>query len=94
MTELSVVPFPVASGEDQVKVVELLRDLLTQAERGDVEGVAIAIVRPDQSFTTAWSATRFGSRLAGVIAYLQHRYCNELLWAKEIPGPTYPDAPA
>jgi hypothetical protein len=40
----------------QPEVVELLRGLLEAAERGEVQAVAVALLKPQQRAATAWSA--------------------------------------
>lgn len=53
--------------------IEILTRLLAEAEAGEIESIAIAVVRMDGSCDTETSSTDNFQRLVGSIAILQHR---------------------
>lgn len=65
---------PVATGHSHPDVVELLEALLEEAKRGEVAGVAIAVVDGGDSLRTEWAQGNSStSRLVGAIALMQYR---------------------
>lgn len=54
------------------EVVKMLRELLAQAEAGDIEGLAYAAQLPNGSCLTESSTTDQFQRLIGAVAILQH----------------------
>jgi len=60
-------------------VVEILEKYLNQARRGEITGLAAAIVRPNHTVATFWSSTEQGHAVLGAIAVLQHEYARDTL---------------
>lgn len=60
------------------EVVKILRELLAQAEAGDIEGLAYAARLPNGSCDTGSSSTDYFQELVGAVAILQHRMIEEM----------------
>lgn len=71
---------PMQWGEPDADVVEVCRDLLARAERGEISGIAYAICAPNQNHGVAWSGGA-GTRhlLSSGILMLSQRYASALL---------------
>lgn len=63
----------------QTQVIECLKDMLEEAERGQLIGVAIAAVKRGRKVSTAYaSGEGVGSmELSGAVAALAHRLATE-----------------
>lgn len=61
---------PLANNAD---CIEILKRLLGQAEAGQIEAIAVAVVHMDGSCETESSSTDNLQKLIGSIAILQHR---------------------
>lgn len=60
-------------------VVKILEKHLDQARRGEISGIAVALVRPNGTTSTFWSSTEHGHAVLGAIAVLQHEYARDTL---------------
>jgi hypothetical protein len=60
-------------GPDVEKVIELCRDLLAAAERGEIKSVLYLADRFDLGFDVAWSCSDDLIALSGQVARLQHK---------------------
>ena len=59
--------------EVQFDVVERLRDLLTMAESGEIQGIAYAAVTADNCVVTGFTKNDGQSAIIGGLARVQHR---------------------
>lgn len=63
-------------------IVTRCRELLAQAERGEIRAMAVAIVRPNHETTTMYEvpqAEPIAHELMAAITYLMHRYAGHKL---------------
>jgi hypothetical protein len=54
-------PIRLATVQPDPAVIAFLKDLLARAESGDVQGVAVALLGPDRSASTAWELGASGN---------------------------------
>lgn len=59
-------------------VIEILRETLSQAEKGDISSVAVAVVYRDGNTSSGWSKVPSFSTLIGAIARLQAKLIREV----------------
>jgi len=64
--------------QDKESVIELLETALKEARAGEIQAIAVAIVRPSSALNTAWSDNSNVSPLLGAALLLQHRLMRSL----------------
>lgn len=67
-------------GEPDQEIIEILERYLSEARRGEITAVAIAVARPNEYTATQWcgaSGTKF--QLGHAISLLNHRYYQAIL---------------
>lgn len=63
---------------DKESVVELLETALKEARAGDIQAIALAVVRPSSALNTAWSDNSSVAPMLGATLLLQHRLMRRL----------------
>lgn len=62
------------SGTPDPEIVQVLKDILGMAERGELQGISMALVRSDGFVTTRWKhGTGTGFNLLGATSRLLYR---------------------
>jgi hypothetical protein len=74
---VKLVALPIYKNEVDKNIVEKLEDLLEQAKKGELAGLAYAIIETDGSISTSHSKTTDFPRLAGGVAILFHKVMEE-----------------
>ena len=60
-------------------VVALLEKYLEQARRGEINGIAVALSRPNGAINSFWSSTDAQHKVMAAIACLQWEYARDMM---------------
>lgn len=66
------------TGEVSAEAVEVLEALLEEARAGKIRAVAMAVVRPDRTFSTSYNNSDAYTALLAAVTVLQHRLVAEI----------------
>jgi hypothetical protein len=69
---MNVIPLKLSIEREKESAIEILEEILTQAKLGQVQSVAIGVIRPDGTMGTGWSEGA-ASALLGAISLLNYR---------------------
>jgi hypothetical protein len=74
---ISLVAKPTADEEIRQSVITVLREALAEAEAGNINGVAMILSHPDETWTHRGSECMEFSRMVGRIEMLKHQWIKE-----------------
>lgn len=79
MKTLALVTAPTAAEEVRQSVIEVLKEMLTLAEEGHVDGVAVILSHIDGTWTDRGSETMEFSKMIGRFEIMKHRWITQHL---------------